>query len=273
MNGLSQATAIKLVLLIEGLAIAIASAEYLAAREILADHGLLSWRVGKFSHRWASSGRHGIVAAPFDYQTFCAVLVARLLAGIAMCVIAIVGYPTPLPSLIAFTATFMIGVRNGLFGTDGAHQMNLVLLAAVTVAVAAGQHGPTALVALGFVALQCSLCYLVAGTSKLVSPIWRSGAALQGIMSTQIYGHDALFKLLTKSRALARGGCWTTIAVEMAFTPLCLISTPTALLAICAMGGLHVTIALTMGLNGFLLSFLAAYPAVWLVFGLIRHAW
>src|SRR5208337_1533905 len=113
-----------------------------------------------------------------------------------------------------------------------------------------------------FVAAQSGLSYIIAGTSKLSSTAWRDGTALTGIFSTDIYGCQPIYKLLVRHPAISRFAAWS---FECSFVGLCLLGPRCAVLAI-ALGVLfHLGTAVSMGLNTFLASFIAAYPAVWFV--------
>lgn len=211
-----------------------------------------------------------VASVIFGYVSFCGVLAIRLVAALAMCTFAWMGRISLIPPLICLLATLLIGIRSW-FGADGAHQMNIIVLFALVIAAVPGGNSDLVTACLAFIAAQAGLSYLIAGLSKLTSPIWRSGAALPGIMSTEIYGHDGLFRILSRRARLARAGCWLTISLETAFVPLCLISPITAVVALCAMAAFHVGIAAVMGLNGFLVSFIATYPAIWYITGAVPH--
>jgi hypothetical protein len=157
----------------------------------------------------------------------------------------------------------LLYLRNQL-GLDGSDQMTLVVCTGVAVALLVPDHGAQ-LIALDYVAAQLLLSYAVAGIAKAISPTWRSGKAIVGILSTIGYGSPPVGAFLKRHPRLAQAACWWVIAFECSAAALILLGTPGAV-AIIAVGlCFHVSIALLMGLNNFVWSFGAAYPALLLL--------
>lgn len=237
------------------------SAELIAGASRLHLDQLLSWQVGRAQRYWV---RHPallwLADRIFAPAPFRAALVLRAAGSAALIPLALTGHPAPALIWLVFVLTCCVGVRSP-FGLDGAYQMSLIVLAALALAytVPAG-HAHT--LAIWFVAAQLGLAYTVAGVSKLSSGIWRSGSGLPGIMSTGTYGHPWAYAVLGQHRSLQITGSWAVIGFECAFAPLCLISHPTALVALAAGVAFHAANAMFMGLNNFFLAFLSAYPAM-----------
>jgi hypothetical protein len=115
-----------------------------------------------------------------------------------------------------------------------------------------------------FISAQTCLAYGVAGVAKLLSPVWRSGAALALILDTSTYGsagavaalrrHDGVGRLLTRS----------VIAAEVLFGLGLVFVLPASLAwTLLAWGvAFHLANAFLMGLNTFLWAFVSAYPAI-----------
>ena len=156
--------------------------------------------------------------------------------------------------------------------------MQLVIFGAMSLLVLDPNNEAIKAAIIFFISAQACLAYLTAGLVKLVSAQWRSGQALQGVMATKIYGSQRIHRGLNvwpKSGALI---CWLVIVFEITF-PLALFCGPT-IASFYLVAGLvfHTAIAFSMGLNCFVWSFIATYPAVlWVCirltnsgFGLLR---
>jgi len=133
-----------------------------------------------------------------------------------------------------------------------------------TLALARAFPGPVAEIAfLWVVALQSSLAYFTAGFAKLVSPIWRTGVAIPGISSTRMYGSRSASRFLHGRPWLSVGLAWSVILTECLFPLVLVVPAPVALSLLAAGMLFHVTSGLVMGLNSFIWSFAATYPAIW----------
>jgi hypothetical protein len=155
--------------------------------------------------------------------------------------------------------TFLVCLRTPLT-KGGDAQLTLITYSAISLtllsdtAIAAGY-------CLTFLTLQLCLAYFAAGFHKLRSPVWRSGAALPGILSTRLFGSPALATWLDRRRLLARSMSLATIFWEVSF-PVVLVAPREIGLCYFAGGVLfHVSTAFTMGLNKFIWAFIALYPA------------
>lgn len=81
-------------------------------------------------------------------------------------------------------------------------------------------------------------------------------------MSTIGYGSPPVGAFLGRHRRLALAACWSVIVFECSAPFLLLLGTPGAFAIIVVGLCFHLSIALLMGLNNFLWSFGAAYPAL-----------
>lgn len=151
------------------------------------------------------------------------------------------------------------------FGLDGADQMALLILLTVLICSVFVTDAAVMRVGLWFIALQLALSYFVSGFAKLLSREWRGGLALRGILSTYTYGTRFSRQLLTRFRPLSLIGCWAVIGTEL-ILPLALVLDGVPLLVLMGLGlAMHLGIAVVMGLNDFVWSFGAAYPALYFV--------
>lgn len=148
-----------------------------------------------------------------------------------------------------------------VYGFDGSDQMQTVVWASVLVVVATGPSSVAAEAAVIFLAAQALLSYATSGIAKVVSPIWRSGRAVEQILLTSSYGSRRIGHLVRRYRISAPLS-WGTVAFEV-FGPLLLLTGWDGAAAFVTIGvAFHVGIALAMGLNTFVWAFAASYPAV-----------
>jgi hypothetical protein len=249
------------VLRIAAVSAVIGGAEQLQCSKPLRDEGLMSWRVGCLRSPLLIRGR---VGATLDlllrYPNVLGVIAARVLVGAAIAL----GPPTLAQSdavlwLMALLVALQ-SVRNP-FGQDGSDQMQWIIFLGAAVTSLAGTSAAKTIF-LWFVGAQACLAYATAGYAKALAPGWRDGRFLAAIMSTGIYGQRTVGRMLSEHTWLSK---WLSLAVigwECAF-PLVLIAPQPIARALLA-GGVffHLANSSLMGLNLFLWSFLATYPAL-----------
>jgi hypothetical protein len=164
---------------------------------------------------------------------------------------------------------YLLQARFGI-GGEGSDQMTTVVLTGLLVANLSSNTA-MAYLGLGFIAIQ-SLSYLVSGMAKALSPAWRKGGACAGVFNTRSYGNKALAGFLLSHPGLERSLCYATIVVEVLLGAAVVQSSPQVLAALLSVGVLfHLGVAAVMGLNTFLWSFLATYPAIVLSFNVIHR--
>ena len=162
----------------------------------------------------------------------------------------------------ATASAFWIKSFRQSYGSDGSDQIVFLTSACTTLARLPGLPAVERERALDFIGAQSLMSYTVAGAAKTISPQWRDGSALPGIMRTQTYGDAWLYRILKDRPWLCRAMCWTVIAVETG-APLMLLAPPPVRRGYLAvLGGFHVANARHMGLNRFLWAFVGTYPAV-----------
>lgn len=249
--------------------ISIDALQMIATRGQLAEGGLFGYRVLATGRPMLVDPRLApVFAGIFRYPAVLGLAAVQLGAASLLLAAATLRapelvVPAGIAAVVILTSRTLLNLRNQL-GLDGSDQMSLVVCVGVAVALLVPDRGAQA-VALGYVALQLLLSYSVAGIAKAVSPAWRSGSAMPNIMSTVGFGLPPLGAFLHRHPRLALAACWSVIVLECAALPAILLGTPAAL-AIIGIGlCFHLSVAVLMGLNGFLWSFAAAYPALLLL--------
>jgi len=234
----------------------IATFEWLAIRGELGPAGLFSWSIARL--------RPSIVVHLLDRllreRPFRAVLVVRA-GSLVLCPIAIVTgrHPAAVLGVVVIT-TLLVNVR-APYGMDGSDQMATHIFGALWLGYLAGT--PLALdAALWYIALQSALSYFTAGVAKLFSPQWREGKTVFGIFNTRSYGHEPTARFLAAHDRLTKALSWGAIAAETTFAVALVTGVPGALVFVVWGVAFHTINAVVMGLNAFLWSFIAAYPAV-----------
>ncbi|MFJ6727129.1 alpha/beta fold hydrolase [Streptomyces sp. NPDC091281] len=238
----------------------VSSLEYLAAESDREPGGLNNWAVTRANFAATSPRLRKVLDALGDRRTTKALNLVRVGAAVSLLA------PTPRPVRLAanavLSATSLALHPRNLYGTDGSDQVSFLVQTAATVA-RAGERRPQLVDAcLWFLALQSTLSYSVSGWVKLVSPTWRSGRALPGVMRTLTYGDRATWEFLRDRPRLTQALCAGVLALESAFPVVFLGRGRPAHLVIGSVGAFHVVNARLMGLGRFVWSFAAMHPAV-----------
>lgn len=247
----------------------IASLELLARASALRETGMLSWSVARLRSKtlsvgWIADRLEPVFNPPGVYRLIwiraaAALLLMTLPSGSIWSIGALI---------IAAVTSFMVMLRTS-YGNDGADQMTLIVLISSVIARLIGT--PRVIeYALWFIALQCCLSYLTSGIGKLAGRSWRDGTGIIGILNTKTYGVPSAARVLERHRWLAVLLSWTIILTELSFGLVLFVPDQWVILMLAGGLAFHFANAIVMGLNAFVWSFGAAYPA--LVFLAIRQS-
>jgi hypothetical protein len=254
-------SAIRAVEIVAACGTALTSSEWLMNARHLRDDALLSWPISQLRHRTLADGIVPRLLNPvFGYPGILWLVSVRLAAALFL----LSGIPseparTTLTVVVALT-TLAIGLRSP-FGLDGSDQMAGFIFGTLALA-RLFPHPAVEVVFLWVLALQSALAYFTAGYFKLVSPIWRSGAAISGISATRMYGSSWASRFVHGRRWFCVGLAWSIILAECLFPLALVVQLPFALAMLFAGAVFHVMSGVVMGLNTFIWSFLATYPAI-----------
>lgn len=236
--------------------------EQLTNSRLLADDDLLGWPVLKLHTPswWRKLGDRGLDTV-MGYPNVLHMVSARTLAGLGL---VLPGATRPQRGVMAAT---MCGTAYGLqtrmrYGLDGSDHLAFVNFATSAMEkLFPNDHRAREALVL-FLAAQSCFSYATSGAAKLISPVWRDGSAIPGIFRTTTYG-DPFFHSVVQDRPwLSKAIAWGTIAGELAF-PLALVAPKPVARGILASGAVfHLANARFMGLNRFVWSFCATYPAI-----------
>ena len=228
-----------------------------ARRNVLAFH---DWNVLRTRYRILSDNAPSAFERSVSSGHLFLIAVA-LQAAAAVCLVIFFHSGAWAVALCAYilAVRVLLGMRL-IYATDGSDQMHTIVWGGLLVFLASSS-AVLKDVALAFIAAQLLLSYLTSGMMKLLSPIWRSGEAVGLIVRTESYGHRTAYRLIRRLRLsspLSRG----TIVLEV-LGPLLVLLGPRATMAfVCGGVVFHVALAIVMGLNSFVWSFIACFPAV-----------
>lgn len=241
-------TALRLTALLTGLASALAAAELLLARRVLADDGV--WRHATLAPEL------GPAAPLLTARGILVVVALQCVLGVAL---ALGIAPWPAPLLLGTALLVQLRFRGPFNG--GSDAMQVVLLLGLAVAHLGGTPGATRL-GLLYVAVQVTLSYAVAGVVKLVQPAWWRGDALGAALASPVYGAPSWAAALLDSPARRVAASALLIAFECAM-PLAWLGPAWAMVLLPLGLAFHLVMAWVLGLNRFLWMWAAAYPALW----------
>lgn len=259
--GLDSLTLVTLSLRLLAAGLLIQTLELLCLWRELPDRRLLGWQ----PTRGRLFGPNGKLLGLYRHPASLWVLAARAGAAAACLVLPFVSPALPwlLASLVAAQAYYNHRFRPIHQGAD---TMFLVGLCAVWVAALDPHDPPLRAAALGFLAFQVLLAYVMSGWDKLKSQRWRSGGLLPLIFCDSAHRFAPLGEVFTRRRALAFAANWSIILLELLF-PVCLLLPQPGFLAVLAAGAaFHLIVAFTMGLHGFFWSFVSSYPAIYFIY-------
>lgn len=255
MTAVDPDTAFRLVVVLSATGVLIASMELLTLGEEFGDGGLFSWYVLRTTSRMTLSVG---AARPLFVPVVAG---GRALAALTLILVDGNRAPAAVCAWAVVVASLALYLRAPL-GLDGSDQMSTITFVAVGIHALFPGDALVAQASLWFVAVQGCLSYCVAGIAKLVSPVWRSGAAVSGIFGTRTYGTRRSAAVVHGRAGLCAAAAWFVIAFETTF-PLALVLGPPGVAVYAAVGALfHVSNAVLMGLNTFVWAFVATYPAV-----------
>lgn len=239
----------------------IANFEWLANRRQLKDDGLYSWAV-------AGARPAGVGASLpkralnwlLSYRPFVGVLIVRAIAlALLPATLALRNGATGDLAFVVAT-TLLLNLRSP-YGMDGSDQMAVQVFGALLIGCAAGSKLAIG-ASLCFIGAQACLSYFTSGVAKVLSPQWREGTVVFAIFNTRTYGYAPAARLLHDRPTVTRAATYGAVAMECAFPLVLFVGWPVCLVFIAWGVAFHVMNALVMGLNSFIWSFAATYPAV-----------
>ena len=255
-------TTYRAILLILSIGLSIAALEDLKAWSVFHSKGLLSWKVSRLSSKWLAKGPLSkVLDILLDDKGFKTTIFLRIGGSGLLFLLALINliFPFLLGALLFLNV--LIAIRSP-YSLDGAYQMNLILLFALSIGAAFGIESQVSILCLWFVVAELIVAYFISGITKLFSPIWRKPYALNVIFSTRTYGHGGFYQLIQKSDVVAIVASWSVFLFEALFFTVFFFPSQYAGVFLIIGASFHFFNAFFMGLNSFFFAFLATYPAL-----------
>ncbi|MDN3505131.1 MAG: hypothetical protein P0S95_06115 [Rhabdochlamydiaceae bacterium] len=245
-----------------GISLLIAALEDLKSWDSFTNDGILSWKISKLNFYWKS---RGLIAKYLETilceKNFKTTVYLRILLSSCLVVLSCFGVVYPTLILVLFFLHFLIGLRNH-YSLDGAHQMYMVILFALSLGSFAGVDSNISIYCLWFITAELIISYFIAGITKITSPIWRTSSAINVIFATRSYGSAFLYNLFRQNNTLAVISSWCVFLFEMLFF-IVLFCDPIYTPIFFGLGFIfHLSNAIFMGLNSFLFAFSITYPSL-----------
>lgn len=246
---------------IASLGASISTLEWVYNRRQLQDDGLFSWQV--IGTRILTA-EPGLLSRGLDWlqssRPFLGVLVLRFLILLSLPFALWFGHGSVVVLSAILISSLVMHVRFP-FGMDGSDQMLTQIFGALFLGHVAGS--PVALKAsLWYIAGQACLAYFTSGMAKALSPHWHGGKAVFGIFNTRTYGYEPVARFLMHRPGITNGLTWGAVVMECSFPLALVVGFPGCLVFVAWGVAFHFMNAVVMGLNSFLWSFVATYPAV-----------
>jgi hypothetical protein len=168
---------------------------------------------------------------------------------------------------IALTAVTLYSYRKRQAGKDGSDQMRMLALLSYSLCfLVKNEQGQ--LISVFFTGGQALISYATSGTVKLMSPHWRGGNVLAGVLSTYSYGVPKVSSFLSSHPLIEKAMCYSAIVTMLAVPVTFLLPYQAPLLiALFCIFCFHISTAILMGLNDFLFTFPMTYPGIILLHG------
>jgi hypothetical protein len=169
----------------------------------------------------------------------------------------------------ALTAVTLYSYRKRQAGKDGSDQMRMLALLSYSLCfLLPNQQGQ--LISVFFTGGQALISYATSGMVKLMSPHWRGGNVLAGVLSTYSYGVPKVSSFLSSHPLIEKAMCYSAIFTMLAVPATFLLPYQAPLIiALACILCFHASTALLMGLNDFLFTFPLAFPGIILLHGAI----
>jgi hypothetical protein len=232
----------------------------IAGVELLIDRRAFE-RGGPFDHRVYEALRSHparIMAAPAAVSALAIVQIGASLVVAAVGPLSFVGRWV---MLVALGSSFAVRQRR-VVGGDGAEQLTEIVLLSACLALLPFPGHARVQLAVVFIAAQLALSYVAAGIFKLISPVWRNGEALPGILNTYGHGVEWASYVVGRWKWVGFAAGWLVMLFEVIF-PVVFVAPPSVAAGLLGIGfAFHLGCAVLMGLNGFLWAFPATYACV-----------
>lgn len=250
-------------LFIASVGILIATIEDLTSWKAFKSDGILSWNIGRSANKWVRNGISAKIANIFLSDTgFKVSFYIRLVNSLILIIFSALGIISPFLITLELILLSLVAFRSP-YSLDGGYQMYLVILFGLSIGSLFGFESIVSMYCLYFISAQILLSYFISGITKFISSIWRKGYSIHCIFSTKVYGHAYVYSLIKKYKILAPILSWIVIITELFFFTVIFVDPKHIILYFIGGAVFHIGTGVLMGLNDFLLAFLATYPILY----------
>lgn len=220
----------------------------------------LPWRVARVSlPRFMRGPRvEKVFSAPVESM----VAAAKLTSAVALLVVNPKSIAGRVARAIQASCLVYQQIRTTGLGRDGSDHALVVQEGGQLWAAFSPSGSASERTAAEFLGVQGLLSYLVSGSVKIVSPVWRSGEAVTGVLRTSSYGDAELYRRIKDYPSLTRILAWGVIVGENAAIVVPLLPRPIRVVWQGGMLLMHALIGRFMGLNRFFWGFAAFHPTI-----------
>jgi hypothetical protein len=257
--------------IIAAIGVVISSLEMLAVRQHYGSGGLFSWEFHK--SRLSASGRRrlsGVGGVLFEHRGILLLLVVRILAACTIPFVLTNRVHLLAAAAVVAVSSMLLTVR-GTDGRNGADEMHTIIFPALSLSLLS-DNALALKAGLWFLALQLNLSYLTSGIYKARERGWWDGSYLRMAFRTEAYGNEGLWKLLGERPRVGRVASVMVIVLECGFFLSLIVPLAYSWPILVAGALFHICNAVISGLNTFVWSYLALYPAVVFCNYAVQHA-
>jgi hypothetical protein len=241
-------------------AVIVDAIEIIVERHQYSSNGIYNFEILRLYKRWMRSKWIGsIFNILFNYPNFIFLISIQLVAAIL--VISHVFTNISSTFIIIILLIHLLSHIRNQYGMDGSDQLQVIIFASLMMYYATADP-IIQKSSIFFLCFQSLLSYFMSGLAKLVSPVWRDGTAIAGIINTESFGNKVFAKILINRPSLSKLICWMVIIFECVFPILIFNGIPNTIFFIISGIIFHLSIAIFMRLNSFFWSFIATYPAL-----------
>jgi len=221
--------------------------------------GILSWQITRVQYE--RSWLKGILDRCFTNGRYRYFLYFHLVGGITLGIQALFSLGSGvLPLFVILITTLSIGFRHHA-GLNGDYQMSIVVIFGLLVGSYFG-NDPVGRLMIYFIALHSILSYSISGWLKLNSSGWRDGTVIERLCESETWMSETAYQIVTGVPGSSTFASWSVILLECLF-PVVLVVPQNIMWVIFIIGiSFHVTTALFMGFNSFLILYPTTYIAI-----------
>ena len=252
---------VDLILTFASITVIVDAIEIIVERRQYSSSGIYNFEVLKTSKRWMMNRWLGpIYNILFKYPNYIFIISIQL--AVATFAISHLFTNLSLFFVIIILLIHLLSHLRNRYGMNGSDQMQVIIFACLVVFYAAPSDSIIQKFSIFFLCFQSLLSYFMSGLAKLVSPVWREGSAIVGIINTESFGNKKFAQFLIERPLLSKSVCWWVIIFESVFPLFIFTGVQTTIFFVIFGVMFHLSTAILMRFNSFFWSFIATYPAL-----------